>query len=232
MELVAPASDQARDEERADASPIRSVLRHTASVPARTDAVMALRRMNARQAVPLLRLAFSDPNEDVRLLAFAILDRREKQLRLQIKLGLRRLESAKGELGAADRASLHRRIARDHWELVYGAFVSGDVEASLLESAREHATMALDLKLDGATSVLLARIQLRQRQPAAAWGSLERAERAGVARAACAPLFAEAAFALRRFGEIPGLLSRLSTSQTRRAELAPIVTFWTGVKSW
>jgi hypothetical protein len=76
-------------------------------------------------------------------------------------------------------------------------------------------------------AVLLARIHLRQKQPEQAWSYLERADRAGLARASSAPLFAEAAFQMRRFGEIPGILRGVPRAELRRPELEPVAEFWT-----
>jgi len=211
---------------RSGVVPIRSVLEVAPSVRLRVEAVMALRRMDAKQAVPLLRLAFSDPSEDVRLLAFAILERREKALRSRIQLGLRELDNGGVSLPVSTRARLRRRLAQDHWELVYGGFVTGDSESRVLEAAEAHAEGALESKFVGATALLLARILLRQRRADRARACLERAESEGVPGAACAPLLAEAAFVARRFGEVPGHLARVPRAQLQRAGLLPLAEFW------
>lgn len=212
--------------------PIRELLRDEVSHEERVRAVMALRHMDARHAVPLLRLAFSHESEDVRLLAFAILDRREKHLRARIKA----TESCLATRPAAcpsvpsERAAWHRRLARDQWELVYGGFVSADLRGVALDTAARHANAALEHEVDARTAVLLARIRLAERRPSEAWACLERAERTGAAHATCAPLFAEAAYMMRRFSEIPALLRRAHPEQLRRPELAPVAQFWTGAR--
>jgi hypothetical protein len=168
----------------------------------------------------------------LRLLAFAILDRREKRLRARIKATEARLaaRSDASTSGTAERAAWHRRLARDQWELVYGGFVSADLRGTALDAAARHAHAALEHEVDARTAVLLARIRLAERRPADAWACLERAERTGAAHATCAPLFAEAAYMMRRFGEIPALLRRAGPEQLRRPELAPVAQFWTGAR--
>jgi hypothetical protein len=126
----------------------------------------------------------------------------------------------------AERAAWHRRLAREYWELVYGGFVSADLESSVLAAAARHASAASDYEVDAKTAILLARIHLRERRPKEAWACLEGAERAGAPFAACAPLFAEAAYMMRRFNEIPGLLARAKPTQLRRPGLAPVADFW------
>jgi hypothetical protein len=204
--------------------PIRQLLREADSPEQRVHAVMTLRHMDARRAVPLLREAFSHESEDVRLLAFGILEQREKRLRSRIKLSESRLLGTPPlELAARQ----HRLLARDHWELVYSGFVSGDLEPVVLRKASEHATTALAHEADASMAVLLARIHLRQKQPEQAWAWLERADRGGLGRASSAPLFAEAAFQMRRFDDIPAILRGVRRAELRRPELEPVAEFWT-----
>jgi hypothetical protein len=212
---------------------IRDVLSDAPASAARIDVVMALRHMDARRAVPLLKLAFSHPSEDVRLLAFAILERREKRLRSSVRTLERRLgqlesrSSQESDEHASVRKQCHRRLAQHYWELCYGGFVSGALEGETLERAARHALAAETERSDAATALLLARIHLRQRKAAEAWQYLERAERAGAHRASSAPLFAEAAYALRRFDQIPRLLQRMQGSELCRPDLAEVARFWT-----
>jgi polysaccharide biosynthesis protein PelE len=213
--------------------PIREVLSDSPPGAPRIDVVMALRNMEARRAVPLLKLALHHPSEDVRLLAFAIFERREKRLRTSIRALERRLAQlesrspqSSAEHGGA-RARCHRRLAQHYWELCYGRFVNGDLEIDVLERAARHAQAAESLESDATTALLLARIHLRQRKAAEAWQYLERAERAGAHPGSSVPLFAEAAYALRRFEEIPRLLQRLQGSELCRPDLAEVAQFWT-----
>jgi polysaccharide biosynthesis protein PelE len=205
---------------------IRQVLRDAGPVEERVHAVMALRHMDARHAVPLLRQAFAHESEDVRLLAFAILERREKRLRGRIKTAESRL--ARAGAGPSERpARWHRRLGRDHWELVYGGFVSGDLEPIVLDKARQHLECALELELDTELMRLLARIHLRQRAPERARPWLDRAERAGAPRATLAPWLAEAAWQERRFGEVAAILRSVPRTALRRPELDAVAAFWT-----
>jgi len=213
--------DEAPLERAAGVRSIPQLLRDAESPDERVRAVMTLRHMDARRAVPLLRLAFAHENEDVRLLAFGILEQREKRLRARIEQNQRGLANAWPRP-----ARWHRRLARDHWELVYGGFVSGDLEPAVLAHAREHAEAALAREPDAKMAVLLARIELRRRQPQAAEAQLERALRAGLPRASATPLLAEAAFQRRRFGEIATILRGVQRVELRRPELEPVADYW------
>jgi polysaccharide biosynthesis protein PelE len=205
---------------------IRQVLAESSSAEERVRAVMALRHMDARRAVPLLRQAFAHESEDVRLLAFAILERREKRLRARIQAAESRLGQATTE--PSERAARwHRRLGRDHWELVYGGFVSGDLEPVMLGKARDHLERAVALEPDPAALRLLGRIALRQRDPRGARAWLARAEEAGAPPATLAPWLAEAAWQERRFAEVATILRSVPRAALRRPELDAVATFWT-----
>jgi len=215
------------------AAPLRSiqqVLRESSSAEERVGAVMALRHMDVRRAVPLLRQAFAHESEDVRLLAFAILERREKRLRARIQAAESQLKRASSQPATepSERAARwHRRLGRDHWELVYGGFVSGDLEPAVLGKAREHLERAVALEPEPGPLRLLGRICLRQRDPAAARAWLARARDAGAAAATLAPWLAEAAWQERRFGEVAAILRSVPRAALRRPELDAVAAFWT-----
>lgn len=190
----------------------------------RVRSVMALRRMDPQRAVPLLRIALGDPSEDVRLLAYAILERREKQIRSRITAALTELRE--GATPAA-RATLLRNLANDHWELVYGEFSEGEGQALQLEQAAHWAETALAAGFDGTVALLFARVRLKQQRPEAAWQLIVAAERAGVATGVCAPLLAEAAFLMRNFDAIPRLLARVADDPMQPPRLEPVAQFWT-----
>jgi hypothetical protein len=204
---------------------LRDVLATSDVLSERLGAVLALRRLPARQALPLLRLAFSDASEDVRLLAFADLERRESKLRAQIRATRETLDESP-DLPESWRAHLEAGLAQHHWELVYGGFITGALEASVLETAGGHAERSFWLGARGDAAVLRARIALRQAQPRVASLWLHAAEEAGVAPQACAPLRAEVAYMERDFAAVARFLSAASPSQLRRPGLHAVLDFW------
>lgn len=221
-----PAASEA-DEPVPAPSPraIRELLATSGSISERLQAVLALRQLPAPRAVPILKLCFQDGSEDVRLLAFADLERRESKLRARIQLTSAAL--AAGAVPRRRRGQLTQRLASEHWELVQGGFASGALEARVLGLAATHAEAAFELGVRGPAAILLARIALRRGQAHVAGRWLEAAERAGVTQAVCAPLFAEAAYGTRRFSEVGQRLGRAARAQLRRPELDPVVEFWT-----
>jgi hypothetical protein len=210
--------------------PLGQVLTNAVAVTRRMKAVMQLRRMSTREALPLLRLALGDKDEDVRLLSFAILERREKGLRRRIDAALARLDNSASTAGSRlcteERALLERGLAQDYWELIYSGFVNGAIADTVLDRAAVHAYSAFTLRADSGTALLLGRIELRRARPFQACKALLRAEKLGIAAATTAPLFAEAAFLMRRFRHIPALLARAGNAQLRKPGLDAVAAYW------
>jgi hypothetical protein len=227
LEIGLPVTDDSGsdDMERQDAEPIEKVLCCGAAAH-RVDAVMSLRRMSAERALPLLRVALLDPSEEVRLLAYAIIERREKELRGQIEQALQALEAQTASPTPQRRAALHKTLAERHWELAHGQFVSGELLRTALDLATRHGHASLAAQPDGALAVLLGRVRLRASDATGALRYLRAAAALGVDDCVLAPLYAEAAFLLRRFRSVRPLLARASRSANARPRLEPILRFW------
>jgi polysaccharide biosynthesis protein PelE len=105
----------------------------------RLKAVMATRHMAPRDAMAVWSKATRDPVDDVRLLAYAMLDNSEKKLADRI---LNLTEALPG-LPARRRNASHKTIAALCWELVYNRLVQGAVRQHWLETAQRHIELAL-----------------------------------------------------------------------------------------
>lgn len=224
------SAHHAAQQVRVAPAPIEFVLRSQGAAQKRVASVMALRRMDAARAVPLLRVALGDSHEDVRLLAYAILERREKELRGRIEALLNDLEALQSASAAYEdkqRAAALKALAEQHWELVHGGFVSGDVETQTLTAAARYGHASLLLTLDGSLALLLGRIQLRAHKPGSALRYLRAAGSLGVASSVLAPLYAEAAFLMRRFDAIGPLLTEAGNARLARPKLDAVARFWT-----
>jgi len=189
----------------------------------RVQVLLAQRSMPSAVAVPGLRAGLRDPREEVRLLAHALLDRRETRLRVSIATLEAELDS--GSLESGRRRQLLRRLAHSHWALVEGELTHGELARDALARSCRFAEEAVKLHTDGELCMLLARAHLRQADGLNAWRWLQHAEHAGVARDARAPLYAEAAFLLRRFEQIPQWLRR-AERQLWRPRLRRVAAFW------
>ncbi len=164
----------------------------------RIAAVMAARGRSDRSAVELFRQGLEDPDEDVRLLAHALLESRSRAAYRAIHESSRELEAAFGTRCG----SIHRRLAFQHWELAWLELVQGECLDHALGMARRHALAALaDGSERPSLHLLLGRIDLRAGEPERAEGELRRAAELGMPAGVLQPYLAEASFQVRRFDE-------------------------------
>ncbi|MCG8421064.1 MAG: tetratricopeptide repeat protein [Proteobacteria bacterium] len=222
----------------ADAHSLVAILQdQQSSVDDRMSAVIALRHVHARAGVPILRLALRDPVDDIRLLAYAMLYRRDTALQSRIHYYERAL--AKDDPKDTDKVALHYALAQLHWELSYCSLAVGAVEGRVLISAETNARAALDRVESGhegdgitlATLFLLARILLRKGQYDEAEEMFTRAHKRGFPPASIEPFLAEIAFCRRDFAGVRAHLGTLTRADTRRPGVVEgICRFWLGEK--
>lgn len=201
---------------------LRQILRFSDKPLKRLKAVMATRHMPVRQAVAIWQIALKDRVDDVRLLAYAMLDGREKQLTERIQ----ELTSELDELPPARRADVHRQLAGCCWELVYNGLVQGAVRQHWLQTARLHVETALAQQPSPDLCLLAVRILLEQDELDAVAPALERARATGIAPAMLATWQAELAFRQRRFAEVGSLLEQDQRSAEQGSALAAVREWW------
>lgn len=175
-------------------------------VQTRVQAVRALRRLPATDAVPLLRHALTDPSEDVRLLAYGVLEQREKARRKCIDVDLAKLRACETAAGAAH---LHGRLGSHQLALVEDGFAAGRFAGEALRRADEHVEAALRAgpPQDTPTTLMLgAAIALRSRNFTLAAARLRRAGELGTAASVLMPLAVELAYLRRDFALVRALL--------------------------
>lgn len=215
----------------------------------RLSALAALQARPARSVSPLLRALLDDDVEDVRLLAYGMLDAAEQRLTRRILQAQDRLH-ALGDGDAAGRAATHEQLAQLHWELVYQNLVQGDVRSHTLAQADLHAEAALQAlsEAPGATTLyvpaadgsgvaspvaslwqLRGRLALARRDPAAARAALRRAAALGFPRQRALPLLAEAAFMEGDFAAVTTAMRSLRQAASLPAapQLQPLLRYWT-----
>lgn len=201
---------------------LRDVLRLAPDSDRRLAAVMATRRMPGQSAVPLLQLALRDPVDDVRLLAYSMLDQQETGINERIEMLLRRLESAEEKTKSA----LHAALAHGYWELAYLGLAQGSVFKHVLMQAREHVEAALQIAAHPELELLGARILLEQGFPEQARLFLRRAEDSGIAAEKITGFRAQAAFLSTKYDEVPGLLASLPGDVLRRPPFTELARYW------
>jgi len=195
-----------------------------AGVPkeARFKSLLALQGMPARIANPLLQDMLGDPADEVRLVAYGILDNQEKQINQHIHeeiTKLREADSPEMQLIAL------RRLAELYWELVYGGLVHGDVRDHAMSETDRYLTQAMQIAPDDAGLWFLKGRMLLYRRDPAAEASLHRAVANGLEESRALAYLGHIAYHRRDLREVRRIFSSLSESQFA-PRLKQAVKYW------
>jgi hypothetical protein len=189
---------------------------------ARFKSLLALQGMPARIANPLLQDMLGDPADEVRLVAYGILDNQEKQINQHIHDEVIKLREADSE--EMQLISL-RRLAELYWELVYGGLVHGDVRDHAMSETDRYVSQAMEIAPDDAGLWFLkARTLLYRRDPAAE-AAFHRAVASGLEESRVLAYLGQIAFERRDYTEVRRIFSSLSESQFA-PRLKQAVKYW------
>ncbi|GHD64124.1 lipopolysaccharide N-acetylglucosaminyl transferase [Jeongeupia chitinilytica] len=185
---------------------------------ARLSALLTLKSMPTRHASELLRDLLDDPEEDLRLLAYGMLEHEEKRLDSQINAALERYRN--GELSAA------RTLAFLYWELIYHDLAQGDVRAFALGEVERYLAEAQEIQpREPDLWMLRGKFALGNRQLAEAREAFETASILGYPHVKLIPYLAELAFARRDFAAMRALFPSLNPLHVNDT-LQPVVRYW------
>lgn len=219
--------EYAPHEDPADAphahGPVRAQLSDPHSpVETRMRALLSIQDLPSRVANPVIREMLADPSDDVRLVAYGILDGREKRINA-------RIQAARAQQEGADptaRLTADKELAELHWELVYQGLVQGDLQKHAAAQARVHFDAALKVAPDDAALWALGgRLAVFAGQYERAWHAFSRAVEFGMPEVRVLPYLAEVAFRMRRFDRVRQLLERIAqASHTQRMQ--QVIDYW------
>ena len=182
---------------------LRQVLREAISTDKRLKALMATRQMNDRDAIEILREALKDPSDDVRLLAYSMLEQKEKTLAQRAGTLQQSLQNA-DDLTSV---SLQRRLAQVWWEMAYLGLAQGGLRHYYLDSAGKLLRRLVARRSQHNDWRLLGRVEL-------ALGNIDNAEEAfrsalagGSSPELIMPYLGEVAYLRRDFAQVRQHLS-------------------------
>ena len=209
------------------ASTIATVLRDRSPETAerRFQAILRVRHLPPKAGVALLKLALKDPSDEVRLFAFARIER----MRDDLEKDIGRLVNAIGAAGddEIELARLHVGLAESYSEIAYLGLAEGVVLEHALDNALAHADRVCALRpAQAPPHYLRGRILLRKGESAAARAAFDDAAARGYPRTKVLPYLAECAFRERRLDAVRAALRELDSSVTGHAALQPVLEFW------
>ena len=190
----------------------------------RVAAMIALRNLPLHYTAGVLQGLLSDPQEEVRLLAYGISSGAESAVSQKIQQASRQLECA---VTASEKAHLSAELAELHWELRYQNLVQGELARHALQRVElyAHASLALD-QSNAAMWCLLGRLALAKDEPLLAEFFFLHARKRGYSELCVFPWLAEAAFKRGEYGLIKAMMRDLKDYPLPPA-LQPVMLYWT-----
>lgn len=195
------------------------------ATPQRLQALLALQGMPARLSSPMLQGMLGDASDDIRLVAYGLLDSREKKINAQIHRELVKLKTASSK---DVRLIGMRHLAELYWELVYAGLAQGDLRTHALRQALSYTEDALLLApLDTGLWFLKGRILHEMKRYDDAYQIFGLAIAHGLPESRVLPYIVEIAFNRRDYRTVRDLLSRISISQVT-PRMKGAIRFWVG----
>ncbi len=202
------------------------------SVPlaSRMRALVALGNVPGSVASPMLRAALGDASEDLRLLAYSMIDAKEREISRNIHQELEMLEQAFQQEGQAPLGRRGLQAARAlsdlYAELVYQGVAQGDVRDHAIAQSLRYCAMVLAQKPRSALLQLRrGRLLHMQGRDDEAMACYDKALALGMSPARVVPYQAELLFGRRKFARVQALMRSLDAQQVL-PRLRPSILYW------
>lgn len=213
--------------ERSAQGAIRSRLAKHVPEPLRLQSLLSLQIVPPRVANRILDELLADAADDIRLVAFGMLDAKEKALSQLIQRERTHLDSARSD---RQRYLAARNLAELNWELVYTHLVQGELRHYILETAWSYVRQAQqypEADQDASLALLSGRILMGLDLPDQAQAAFERSLQLGQPPASVLPYLAELAYLRHDLAEVRRLMHALTPHQLS-PRVRTIVDLWTG----
>jgi len=201
-----------------------------ASLQARIGGLVALQYVSGKVATPVLRELLSDSSEDIRLLAYGMLDSQEKRINSQITEVSQAFDLA-SEAYAAGRdiepmLKAAEQLSDLYWELIYQELAQGDLRLYVVQESLRYCALVLEHRPDSpALNLRRGRLLHDSGQRQAAEKAYEHARALGVPATRILPYLAELRFEDGDFVAVGQLMRELG-QWSSLPRLRPIIDYW------
>lgn len=196
----------------------------------RMRAMVSLQHVSGRVASPLLRNALNDSSEDLRLLAYGMLDTLEQRISRSVDHELKAWQLAQATEGLEHPGPLTLKAAQNlsdlYWEFIYQDLAQGDLREYVSQESLRYCEKALAIQPDN------AQLCLRQGLLLHALGRLEEAAEAydkahalGLPATRVLPYQAEVSFERRDFTRTREIMQQLD-QWSALPRLRPVIDYW------
>lgn len=190
---------------------------------ARTQSLVVLGRLNNSEANKVIQESMNDNDDQIRLLAFSLLDNKERKIYEKID---QLEETLKETLDINAVADIESQLAFSYWEIIYLNLASGELYEIALKKAMRYAQSAVKVsKKQINLLVLLGRIYMALEKYDEALNIFTRLQEADEPFNTYAPYLAELYFHNRLFQTVKETLQGKLTLKYI-PKVAPIVDYW------
>lgn len=190
----------------------------------RTKALFALGKMKISNINQLMYGLLSDQADEIRLLAFNILDQQESFITEDINRILKLLKVTEPDTETF--AKFEKDLALLYWELIYRRLILKELEESMLIKAQAYALSAIKiLKSDGSLFALLGKIYTRLKQYKQAEEMFDQTTAFNIPPSQVFPYLAEIKFKQREYIATKQYLDHSDTLLDIEL-VAPVKRFW------
>lgn len=212
-----------RAEQKYGEGGIGAVFRNSRDPATRLQIVMTARHIkDEKLAISIYRKALKDRDDDVRLLAYSILSKKEKKIDRSIRNKLEAIRNSR-ETPTALRISL----ANDYWELAYLGLVQGEVLAHVLKEARSQLELALEAAPENPViCFMIGRNRLQTGKYGDAQKYFNKALGNGFPESDVAPYLAEVAFVNKKYADVARYMERIGVINRSQHPLSQVAGYW------
>ena len=189
----------------------------------RLKAFLLLTEMKTPESVQLIKNGLNDPNDEIRLLSFSVINGLEKKISSQIHDKISLLEQTKEKRQIA---KIHKDLARLYWEYIYIGLTDSEYKSFILQEIEKHALNSMnELKTDPFILATLGRLSLIKKDIDSAYDLFKKAIYSGAHEYKTVPFLAEIHFYKKEFSKVRKIFS---THPYMRYDpnLYPIITLW------
>lgn len=193
----------------------------------RLQMLVALQSMRPKATVPLLQSLLGDPSEDIRLLAYSMVEAWENEIAQHILAAMRSLQEARARDERAPLVNALQRLAELHWLQADSGLAGGDLRRFALDEAKKCCEYVLIL--DGylpSVWQLYARVLIELGKLPAATRALWLARKALMPEQEIWPLMAHIAFLRRDLDGVRKYMGRLPENAQLPHQLRGLASFW------
>jgi len=152
----------------------------------------------------LIKAGLQDPDDEIRLLSFSVIDKVEKKISEEIHRNLIKLkyEKDKREIGR-----IYSRLTGLYWEIVYTGIADPEISEFYLTEAEKYAKLSIDFAgEDPYINLLLGKIYLLKGCNDASAKHFQKALSFGIPEFKVAPYLAELYFRMGRYSKIKDIM--------------------------